>query len=218
MNISELIEISRKKSETTLKEIREQLAIPYFRTGEQTLWDEGPRNIVVIGSGIGGMAAAALFARIGHRVTVLESNAEFIGGHGRCPSVNGLRFSMGPQYVWEFGEGRIGDRFLKFLGIKEENPFIPMQPDGFERIFIGDRKDGGNYCCADFRVPLGLGPFRDELKVLFPDESDPIDALFDDMIAIFDTYKSFFRNHAATEGRILLATKFLLAGRVPMSM
>ncbi len=218
MNLSEIIDISKRKSEARLKELRDQLSIPLFRTREQSLWDGGEKRIVVIGSGIGGMAAGALFARIGHQVTVLEQNPEHIGGHGRCPTFGGLRFSMGPQYVWEFGEDRLGDRFLKFLSLRDAVPFVSMNQDGFERIFIGDRKPGGNCCLVDFRVPLGLENFRRTLQELFPEEHAHLDALFDDMIAIFDTYKSFFRKNYMSEGRLLLATKFLLTGRVPMAM
>lgn len=206
------------KSETRLKEIRSQFLTPFFRTRDQLQWKDGHRNIVVIGSGIGGMASGALFARIGHRVTVLERNPTLIGGHGRCLNLNGMRFSMGPQYVWEFGDGRMGDRFIEFLGIKEANPFVPMQRQGFERIFIGDRRADCNYCFTDFKVPLGLENFRRELKALFPEEADRIDPLFDDMIDIFQTYKSFFHTHKSTEGRFLLATRFMLAGRVPMAV
>ncbi len=218
MNLSEIIDSSKRKSEARLKEIREQLSIPLFRRREQALWDTGPKRILVIGSGIGGMAAGALFARIGHHVTVLEQNTDHIGGHGRCPIFGGLRFSMGPQYVWEFGEGRLGDRFLQFLGLREAVPFVPMNPQGFERIFIGDRNPGKNRCLVDFRVPLGLENFRRTAQEMFPEERGNLDAIFDDMSAIFETYKSFLRKNDASEGRFLLATKFLLTGRVPMSM
>lgn len=218
MKLSEIIENSRKKSESRLKEIREQLSLPFFRTKEQSIWDGTPKKIVVVGSGIGGMASGALFAKVGHKVTVLELNKELIGGHGRCLTFNGLRYSMGPQYVWEFGDGQIGDRFLRFLELKKSNPFIFMTQDGFERFYIGDRKEGCNYCCLDFKVPMGLKNFCRDLKALFPEESGNLDALFDDMTGIFDTYKSFFKKHSAQEGRFLLATKFLLAGNVPMSM
>ena len=218
MKLNELIEISRKKSEVRLKEIREQLSIPFFRTKEQTLWNGSPRKIVIIGSGIGGMAAGTLFAKIGHHVTVLELNKKYIGGHGRCLTFNSMPYSMGPQYVWEFGEGMLGDRFLKFLDLKETTPFVSMAPDGFERIFIGNRDDSRNYCFINFKVPLGLENFRNELKHLFPEESDKLDALFDDMIAVFKTFKSHFRRNAANQGRFLLATKFMMTGKVPMEM
>lgn len=219
MNLNELIEISKKRSESRLKEIREQLNLPFFRTKEQSLWDcDKPRRIVVVGSGIGGMASGALFARIGHHVTVLERHPELIGGHGRCLTFGGLRYSMGPQYVWEFGDGRLGDRFLEFLNLKESDPFHPMAADGFERIFIGRENPGGSCCRVDFRVPLGLANFHRELAALFPEERAHLDALFSDIISIFDAYKSFFREQSSAEGKFLLATKFLLTGKVPMAM
>ncbi|MDA8402587.1 MAG: NAD(P)-binding protein [Desulfobacteraceae bacterium] len=216
MNLSELLEITKKKSESRLSEIREQLTIPFFRTKDQLLWNGTPRNIVVVGSGIGGMASGALFAKAGHHVTVLELNQNLLGGHGRCITFGNLNFSMGPQYVWEFGNGQIGDRFLKFLCIKESNPFLPMQPDGFERIFIDRETPSKNHCRLDFKVPLGLDNFRGELIDMFPEEKDAIHSLFDDMTALFEVYKSYFKGHSATEGRFLLATKILLTTRVSM--
>jgi phytoene dehydrogenase-like protein len=164
------------------------------------------------------MSSGALFAKIGHQVSVLEMNQELIGGHGRCLTVQGMSYSMGPQYVWEFGEGKLGDRFLKHLDIKDANPFLPMQSDGFERFFIGGRKGAGNYFTADFKVPLGLDNFRNALKDLFPEEGGRLDVLFDEMISIYHTYKSFFRENSATEGRFLLATKFLATSTIPLSM
>jgi len=218
MNLNEIIEIARKKSESSLKKISDELSIPFFKSKEQPIWDGTPKRIVVIGSGIGGMASGALFAKIGHQVSVLEMNQELIGGHGRCLTFQGMSYSMGPQYVWEFGEGKLGDRFLKYLDIKDANPFLPMQHDGFERFFVGGRKGEGNYFTADFKVPLGLENFRRDLKALFPEEGDRLDALFDEMISIYDTYKSFFSENSATEGRFLLATKFLATSKIPLTM
>ncbi len=207
-----------KKPATEHQEARDQLSLPFFKVKGQPNWDRTPRRIVVIGSGIGGMASGALFARIGHTVNVLEMNRELIGGHGRCLTFQGMSYSMGPQYVWEFGEGMLGDRFMRFLGIHEENPFLPMRHDSFERIFVGGKRDDGNFLAVNFRVPMGLGNFRRDLKALFPEESDHLDELFDEMIAVYDIYRTFFRKHSVTEGRLLLATKFLTTSRIPMSM
>ncbi len=218
MNLNEIIEISKKRSETLLKEIRDELSIPLFKIKGQPIWDRTPKRIVVIGSGVGGMASGALFAKIGHKVNVLEMNEELIGGHGRCLTFQGMSYSMGPQYVWEFGEGKLGDRFLRFLDIKESNPFLPMNHDGFERVFIGDKNDASNYFIVNFKVPLGLDKFCRDLKVLFPEEGDRLDAFFNEMISIYNTYKSFFRENSATEGRFLLATKFLATSKIPMAM
>ena len=175
-------------------------------------------KIVIVGSGIGGMAAGALFAKSGYSVTVLEANGQTIGGHGRCLTFGGIRFSMGPQYVWDFGEGQTGDRFMRFLDIDAANPFIPMNPDGFERVFAGDKKNGENYFFLDFKVPMGLDRFAARLKALFPDERGQLDCLFADMAAIYDTYKAFFKKRALNESRLLHATRFLVTGGIPSVM
>ena len=193
MNFNDIIEISKKRSEAGLKEISDQLSLPFFKIKGQPVWDKTPKDIAVIGSGIGGMASGALFAKAGHKVSVLEMNKELIGGHGRCLTFGEMTYSMGPQYVWEFGDGNLGDRFLKFLDIKGTDPFIPMKPDGFERFFIGCKNDNSNYCVANFKVPLGLENFRRDLKAMFPEEGDSLDALFNEMISIYDTYKSFLK-------------------------
>ncbi len=63
-----------------------------------------PRRIVVIGSGVGGAATAALMAEEGHRVTLLESHS-FYGG--RCASMEkgGYRYDFG---VHMFSRGSRG--------------------------------------------------------------------------------------------------------------
>jgi len=183
-----------------------------FNIKNTPLWTEEKKDIVVIGSGIGGMASGALFAKQGHRVTVLEQHKKLIGGHGRWLTFKGLKFSMGPQYVWEFNNGELGDRFLKFLEIKKSDPFLLMKESGFEKIFIGHRNYESNSFYCNFQVPLGKEKFRDELIRLFPEERDEITSLFNDMIEIYKSYKAFFSANVTTQNRVFLATKFLIRG------
>jgi len=60
--------------------------------------DKKPQ-ITVIGAGFAGLAAAALLAKDGCDVTVIEKN-EMVGGRARTWSKNGFIFDMGPSWYW----------------------------------------------------------------------------------------------------------------------
>jgi phytoene desaturase len=56
------------------------------------------KNIVVLGAGIGGLTAAALLAKAGHKVTVIERN-DWIGGKSRRVELAGQRLDTGPALL-----------------------------------------------------------------------------------------------------------------------
>lgn len=63
------------------------------------------KRVVVLGGGLGGLAAAALLGRAGHRVTLLEA-ADYLGGKSRRITLDGQRVDTGPSLltfpgVWE---------------------------------------------------------------------------------------------------------------------
>jgi len=56
------------------------------------------KRVLVIGGGLGGLAAAALLGRAGHRVTLLEA-ADHLGGKSRRVELDGQRIDTGPSLV-----------------------------------------------------------------------------------------------------------------------
>lgn len=71
-----------------------------------------PRRVVVIGGGFAGLATAGLLARDGHRVTLLEKNAELGGRSGRWLA-EGFSFDTGPSW---YLMPEVIDRWFRLMG------------------------------------------------------------------------------------------------------
>jgi len=88
--------------------------------------------VSVIGSGFGGLAAAALLAKQGHDVTVLEKNSQ-PGGRARVYREDGYSFDMGPSWYL------MPDVFEAFFREFDKNPsdyYDLLRIDPSYRIFF----------------------------------------------------------------------------------
>ena len=89
------------------------------------------KKIVVIGSGFGGLAAAARLAAGGHDVELFEKRDK-LGGRAYTYEINGFKFDGGPTVVtapWLF------DEIWTLAGKKREDYFTLKPVDPFYRIF-----------------------------------------------------------------------------------
>ena len=169
-----------------------------------TRWGNSKKRIAVIGSGIGGLASAALFAKLGHDVRVLEARGD-IGGHARPRRYQGLRYCVGPQYVWHFNAGDTGDRFLKFLGIEDVAPFVLMAPDGFETVFVGD--DDAGLPGGPLPIAMGLERFKASMIERFPEDKRGLQKIFRDMegmVSVMDYFQKKYGGQHLDQSRVAL--------------
>ncbi len=91
------------------------------------------KKIIVIGSGFSGLAAAAILAKEGYEVTILEKN-EQPGGRARMWEKDGFTFDMGPSWYW------MPDVFENYFSLfnKKVSDFYDLkQLDPGYRIYFG---------------------------------------------------------------------------------
>jgi len=95
----------------------------------------GKSRAIVIGGGITGLATAALLAREGHTVTLLEKQPE-VGGRAGLWESEGFRFDTGPSW---YLMPEVFDHFFKLMGTSaaEQLELVKLDP-GYRVFFEGD--------------------------------------------------------------------------------
>jgi phytoene desaturase len=116
------------------------------------------KRVVVIGGGFGGLSIAALLAKNGNEVTLIEKNEE-LGGRARVWQSKGFVFDMGPSWylmpeVFERYFGLFGKKVSDFYDLKPLDPLyriffnkseiidIPAQKEKILQTFARFEKNG----------------------------------------------------------------------------
>lgn len=93
-------------------------------------------KVIIVGAGFGGMSAAALLARDGFDVTVIEKN-EQPGGRGSVYQEDGYTFDMGPSW---YLMPDVYEQFFADFKKKPEDFFTLENLDPLYRIFYYDKE------------------------------------------------------------------------------
>ncbi|WP_368497961.1 phytoene desaturase family protein [Herbiconiux sp. A18JL235] len=96
---------------------------------------DAQKTAIVIGGGISGLASAALLAREGYTVTLLEKN-DTLGGRAGLWERDGFRFDTGPSW---YLMPEVFDHFFKLLGTSAaaELDLVKLEP-GYRVYFEGE--------------------------------------------------------------------------------
>src|SRR5690606_5033579 len=133
-------------------------------------------DIIVIGSGLGGLVCATILAKEGRKVLVLEKNKQY-GGNLQTFVRNRRIFDTGVHYLGGLEKGQNLYQYFNYLGIADKLRLKRMDRDGFDRItFDGDANE--------YPYAQGGENFVDQLCRYFPDERRGIEQFYAKMQAV----------------------------------
>lgn len=126
-------------------------------------------DVIVIGSGMGGLSTAAILAKEGKRVLVLEQH-DIAGGNLHTFTEKGYEFDTGLHYVG----GKIGDKrssTRKLMDyISDGTVEWEAMDDDYDVAISGD---------DEYRFCSGWTTLKERLKMAFSEEKESIDRYFD---------------------------------------
>ena len=132
---------------------------------------EDEYDVIIVGSGIGGLVCGALLSKRGYKVLVLEQHYQ-VGGYCSSFKRDGFTFNVGVSDVsglWERGPITY---LLNELGLKPEELFVKNR---MRYIFRGEMIKAS-----------GLDEFVKRLSEMFPSEEENIRRFFEDARMAYD--------------------------------
>ncbi|MDH5365614.1 MAG: NAD(P)-binding protein [Cyclobacteriaceae bacterium] len=140
-------------------------------------------DIIIIGSGLGGLECGVILSREGYKVLVLEKNKQ-LGGNLQTFSRDKRIFDTGIHYIGGLDEGQNLNQYFKYLGIMNDLNLKRMDNDGFDLVSFEDDE-------KTYRHAQGYENFIDQLSQDFPEEANSIRAYCDKLIEVCNSFPMY---------------------------
>jgi len=131
-----------------------------------------PGEVLIIGSGIGGLTTGIILSKLHFKVTIIEK-APLPGGLLRSYRRSGIDCPTGVHYLGGLDKGQPLRRLWDYLGVTASIPLERMGADGIIDRYIFDD--------FTFDLPEGLEAFEEKLRRCFPAEARQISAIMDEL-------------------------------------
>ena len=119
-------------------------------------------DVVIIGSGLGGLVCGAVLSMNGYKVGIFEKNRQ-IGGCLQTYSRDKTVIDTGVHYIGALDTGQNLHSIFKYLGIIDKLKLKKMDVDGFDKIGFGSDE-------KTYKLAQGYDNFIKQLLTDFPEE------------------------------------------------
>lgn len=137
-------------------------------------------DIIVIGSGLGGLVCANILSREGLSVLVLEKNQQF-GGNLQTFSRDKTIFDTGVHYIGGLLPGQNLHKYFNYLGIGKDLKIQQMDLDGFDYVTFDQDKN-------EYPYAQGSVQFVNQLARFFPEEKLALQTYVDKMKEVCSSF------------------------------
>lgn len=142
--------------------------------------DDRTYDVVIAGSGLGGLLCGYYLAGRGMKVCVLEKNVQY-GGCLQVFSRDKTLFDTGVHYIGELDEGEPLHRIFSYFGLMEHLKLERLDTDAFDVIsFDGDPRE--------YPLAQGREHFVNRLAEFFPEERVSIQRYVDVLKEVSDSF------------------------------
>ena len=117
-------------------------------------------DVVIIGSGLGGLLCGNILSKEGYSVCIVEKNNK-LGGSLQTFGRKACIFNTGLNYTESLDEGQILNQYFRYFGLIDRLKLRKLDVNGFDIISFPDSK---------YPLAMGHNNFRDTLVQYFPGE------------------------------------------------
>lgn len=122
-------------------------------------------DVIIVGSGLGGLECGVILSKEGFNVCVVEKNSVF-GGCLQSFKRYGHLLDTGIHYVGSMEPGQILHQFFKYFGLTNKIKTQQLDKDGFDQIYFQDKV---------YNYAVGYEQFSKTMSSYFPQESKNIE-------------------------------------------
>lgn len=121
-------------------------------------------DVIIIGSGLGGLECGTILSKEGYNVCVLEKN-QLLGGCFQSYRRRDQLLDTGMHYIGSLDEGQVMNQFFRYTGIMDKLKVRKLDENAFDRIYHKGRI---------YDYAMGYERFAETLGQAFPHEKESL--------------------------------------------